>query len=86
MKTKNIVTANVKLYKGKEDEFNINVPKDVTVNELEFVLVRLTYFMVSNYAELNKLDFETALEQYGRAMITQVGVMKDMESTNDETE
>lgn len=86
MKVKSIVTANVKSYKGKEDEFNINVPKDVTVNELEFVLVRLTYFMVSNYAELNKLDFETALEQYGRAMITQVGVMKDMESTNDETE
>ncbi|MFD0897329.1 hypothetical protein [Loigolactobacillus binensis] len=86
MKVKSVVTANVKSYKGKEDEFNINVPKDVTVNELEFVLVRLTYFMVSNYAELNKLDFETALEQYGRAMITQVGVMKDMESANDETE
>ncbi|MCL5457608.1 hypothetical protein AB0Y04_02640 [Loigolactobacillus coryniformis] len=86
MKVRTVVTANVKSYKGKEDEFNINVPKDVTVNELEFVLVRLTYFMVSNYAELNKLDFETALEQYGRAMITQVGVMKDMESTNDETE
>lgn len=86
MKVKSVVTANVKSYKGKEDEFNINVPKDVTANELEFVLIRLTYFMVSNYAELNKLNFETALKQYGRAMITQVGVMKDMESANDEAE
>ncbi|ATO43402.1 hypothetical protein [Loigolactobacillus coryniformis] len=86
MKTKNIVTANVKLYKGKEDEFNISVPKDVTANELEFVLIRLTYFMASNYAELNKMDFELALEQYGRAMITQVGVMKDLETANDQAD
>ena len=34
--------------------------------------------MTSNYAEVNKISFEEALEQYGKAIITQIGVMRDV--------
>ncbi|SPS04267.1 hypothetical protein [Latilactobacillus sakei] len=77
MKTRNIVTANEFVKRGIDPQININVPKDVETNELEFVIIRLLYFMTSNYAEVNKISFEEALEQYGKAVITQIGVMHD---------
>jgi len=77
MKTRNILTAN-EINKSRIDPQNkINVPKGVETNELEFVIIRLLYFMTSNYAEVNKISFEEALEQYGKAIITQIGVMRD---------
>lgn len=78
MKVRNILTANVTSKTGTEDQFKINIPKSSEVNELEFVLIRVMYYMVCNYAEVNGIGFEQALEQYGRAMITQIGVMKDL--------
>ncbi|WP_300562744.1 hypothetical protein [Companilactobacillus sp.] len=78
MKTKNIVTANELIKSGIDPQININVPRDVETNELEFVIIRLLYFMTSNYAEVNKISFEEALDQYGKAVITQIGVMHDV--------
>lgn len=78
MKVRNILTANVTAKAGTEDQYKLNIPKNTTVNELEFVLIRTMYFMVCNYAEINNLPFETALEQYVRAVMVQVGVMKDL--------
>lgn len=78
MKTRNILTANETIKRGIDPQININVPKGVETNELEFVIIRLLYFMTSNYAEVNKISFEEALEQYGKAIITQIGVMRDV--------
>ncbi|WP_409043282.1 hypothetical protein NON14_08140 [Latilactobacillus sakei] len=78
MKTRNILTANEITKAGIDPQININVPKGVETNELEFVIIRLLYFMTSNYAEVNKISFEEALEQYGKAIITQIGVMRDV--------
>lgn len=78
MKTRNILTANEIIKSGIDPQININVPKGVETNELEFVIIRLLYFMTSNYAEVNKISFEEALEQYGKAIITQIGVMRDV--------
>ncbi|MCP8848947.1 hypothetical protein LOX61_00295 [Latilactobacillus curvatus] len=78
MKTRNILTANEIIKRGIDPRININVPKGVETNELEFVIIRLLYFMTSNYAEVNKISFEEALEQYGKAIITQIGIMKDL--------
>lgn len=78
MKTRNILTANEIIKRGIDPQININVPKGVETNELEFVIIRLLYFMASNYAEVNKISFEEALEQYGKAIITQIGVMRDV--------
>ncbi|SON66829.1 protein of unknown function [Latilactobacillus sakei] len=78
MKTRNILTANEMIKRGIDPQININVPKGVEANELEFVIIRLLYFMTSNYAEVNKISFEEALEQYGKAVITQIGVMHDV--------
>lgn len=78
MKTRNILTANEMIKRGMVPQININVPKGVETNELEFVIIRLLYFMTSNYAEVNKIRFEEALEQYGKAIITQIGIMKDL--------
>ncbi|MCT3532256.1 hypothetical protein EFR51_03745 [Latilactobacillus curvatus] len=64
--------------RGIDPQISINVPKGVETNELEFVIIRLLYFMTSNYAEVNKISFEEALEQYGKAIITQIGVMRDV--------
>ncbi|MHC6535976.1 hypothetical protein ACYUMT_03710 [Latilactobacillus sakei] len=78
MKTRNILTANEMIKRGIDPQININVPKGVETKELEFVIIRLLYFMTSNYAEVNKISFEEALEQYGKAIITQIGVMRDV--------
>ncbi len=78
MKTRNILTANEIIKRGIDPQISINVPKGVETNELEFVIIRLLYFMTSNYAEVNKISFEEALEQYGKAIITQIGVMRDV--------
>ncbi|MCM1597551.1 MULTISPECIES: hypothetical protein [Latilactobacillus] len=78
MKTRNILTANEITKAGIDPQISINVPKGVETNELEFVIIRLLYFMTSNYAEVNKISFEEALEQYGKAIITQIGVMRDV--------
>lgn len=78
MKTRNILTANEIIKRGIDPQININVPKGVETNELEFVIIRLLYFMTSNYAEVNEISFEEALEQYGKAIITQIGVMRDV--------
>lgn len=78
MKTRNILTANELTKAGIDPQISINVPKGVETNELEFVIIRLLYFMTSNYAEVNKISFEEALEQYGKAIITQIGIMKDL--------
>jgi len=78
MKTRNILTANEIIKSGIDPQININVPKGVETNELEFVIIRLLYFMTSNYAEVNKISFEEALEQYGKAIITQIGVLRDV--------
>lgn len=78
MKTRNILTANELTKAGIDPQISINVPKGVETNELEFVIIRLLYFMTSNYAEVNKISFEEALEQYGKAIITQIGVMRDL--------
>lgn len=78
MKVRTILTANVTSKAGTDDQFKLNIPKNTTVNELEFALIRTMYFMVCNYAEVNNLPFETALEQYARAVMIQVGVMKDL--------
>lgn len=77
MKTRNILTANELTKAGIDPQISINVPKGVETNELEFVIIRMLYFMTSNYAEVNKISFEEALEQYGKAIITQIGVMRD---------
>ncbi|UNC20800.1 hypothetical protein [Latilactobacillus sakei] len=77
MKTRNILTANELTKAGIDPQISINVPKGVETNELEFVIIRMLYFMTSNYAEVNKISFEEALEQYGKAVITQIGVMRD---------
>lgn len=77
MKTRNILTANEITKAGIDSQISINVPKGVETNELEFVIIRMLYFMTSNYAEVNKISFEEALEQYGKAIITQIGVMRD---------
>lgn len=77
MKTRNILTANELTKAGIDPQISINVPKGVETNELEFVIIRMLYFMTSNYAEVNKFSFEEALEQYGKAIITQIGVMHD---------
>ena len=78
MKTRNILTANEMIKRGIDPQININVPKGVETNELEFVIIRLLYFMTSYYAEVNQISFEEALEQYGKAIITQIGIMKDL--------
>jgi len=78
MKTRNILTANELTKAGIDPQISINVPKGVETNELEFVIIRMLYFMTSNYAEVNKISFEEALEQYGKAVITQIGVMRDV--------
>lgn len=78
MKTRNILTANEITKAGIDPQISINVPKGVETNELEFVIIRMLYFMTSNYAEVNKISFEEALEQYGKAIITQIGVMRDV--------
>ena len=78
MKTRNILTANELTKAGIDPQISINVPKGVETNELEFVIIRMLYFMTSNYAEVNKISFEEALEQYGKAIITQIGVMRDV--------
>ncbi|MEJ1318599.1 hypothetical protein QY886_05925 [Latilactobacillus sakei] len=78
MKTRNILTANEITKAGIDPQISINVPKGVETNELEFVIIRLLYFMTDNYAEVNKISFEEALEQYGKAIITQIGVMRDV--------
>lgn len=78
MKVRTILTANVTSKAGTDDQYKLNIPKNTTVNELEFVLIRTMYFMVCNYAEVNGLSFEDALEQYARAVMVQVGVMKDL--------
>lgn len=78
MKVRNILTANVTSKAGTEDEFKIHIPKKTDVKELEFVLIQTMFWMVCNYAEVNDLPFEKALEQYARAVMVQVGVMKDL--------
>lgn len=78
MKVRTILTANVTSRTGTDDEFKINIPKKTELKELEFVLIQTMYWMVCNYAEVNKISFEEALEQYGKAIITQIGVMRDV--------
>lgn len=78
MKVRTILTANVTSKAGTDDQFKINIPKKTDVKELEFVLIQTMYWMVCNYAEANNLPFEKALEQYARAVMVQVGVMKDL--------
>ncbi|XRJ96194.1 hypothetical protein ACPBEI_07290 [Latilactobacillus sakei] len=78
MKVRTILTANVTSRTGTDDEFKINIPKKTELKELEFVLIQTMYWMVCNYAEVNDLQFEKALEQYARAVMVQVGVMKDL--------
>lgn len=78
MKVRNILTANVTSKAGTDDQFKINIPKKTDVKELEFVLIQTMYWMVCNYAQVNDLPFEKVLEQYARAVMVQVGVMKDL--------
>lgn len=61
------------------DELHINIPKGVSENDLSFVITRVLYFMVQQFAEDNHITFDKALSLYKEAIATDVGMQYDME-------
>ncbi|MFT8669473.1 MAG: hypothetical protein ABF778_06990 [Liquorilactobacillus hordei] len=64
---------------NNDEQFNIHINGKAKQNEVEFVLVRSMYMLLTHYAKTNHIPFEKALQEYSGAITAQIGVMHDNE-------
>jgi hypothetical protein len=64
----------------KDTQLEVSIGKDAKLNELEFVLIKTMYFLVTQYAKDNHLTFNQAAQRYSQAVNAQLGVMYDLEN------
>ncbi|MFT8556025.1 hypothetical protein [Liquorilactobacillus hordei] len=73
-----ILTAKV-TSTNNDEQFNIHINGKAKQNEVEFVLVRSMYMLLTHYAKTNHIPFERALHKYSEAIAIQIGAMHDNE-------
>jgi len=66
-----------------KDEFVVNVPGDVTEQELSFGLMDVMYNLIvkdmrQRHIRLNKRNFDKMFDTYGKATTINLGVMYDI--------
>ena len=64
---------------NNDKQFNIHINGKAKQNEVEFVLVRSMYMLLTHYAKTNHIPFERALHEYSGAIYAQIGAMHDNE-------
>ena len=64
---------------NNDEQFNIHINGKAKQNEVEFVLVRSMYMLLTHYAKTNHILFGKALHEYGGAIAVQIGAMHDNE-------
>jgi len=68
---------------NNKDEFVVNVPGDVTENELEFGMMDVMYELIARdmrrrHIHLNKYNFNKMFKAYGKATTINLGQMYDI--------
>lgn len=79
-----IISSTAQLQKDKGTQFRINIGKDAKLNELEYVLIRAMYLLVTKYAEIDHVSFEQASKRYSEAVGVQLNTMYDLEHKHED--
>ncbi|AUJ29620.1 hypothetical protein [Liquorilactobacillus hordei] len=64
---------------NNDEQFNIHINGKAKQNEVEFVLVRSMYMLLTHYTKTNHIPFERVLREYSEAIAVQIGAMHDNE-------
>lgn len=64
---------------NNDEQFNIHINGRAKQNEVEFILVRSMYMLLTHYTKTNHIPFEKALHEYSEAIYAQIGAMHDNE-------